>query len=106
MSVGVRRWPITGRETVGAALLSGGIAIFSLLLYGAPPLLNCWMGVGPAPEPATSQCITRLRDASSPFQRLQYDQPLVADMAILLAAFVAAFVVILVVATVARRVAR
>jgi hypothetical protein len=104
--MGASGWPLSRAQTVAAASLGVLVAVTAVLAYGAPPLLICWMGVGPAPEPQTSECLTRLLNAATPFQRLQYDQPLVADMAIALVAFAVTVVVVLGASIVARRVAR
>ena len=59
-------------------LLVGGSALLSFLFaatFGAAPLLICWTGIGPAPEPQTSSCLARKINELAPFDRLTYDEP-------------------------------
>lgn len=87
---------LIGRRRAGVVAAAAGV--ITALLLGGRPLTICWMGVGAAPEPATSSCVAAKVAALSPLERLQYDQPLVGGAVLFLGAF-AVVLVLLVVAS-------
>jgi len=101
-----RRWPLSRAWTVAAAVVSLVVAGAYVLLFGGAPLTICWTGVGPAPEPATSECVQRLRDAMSPLQRLWIDNFGVAAAITFVVAFAVSFAALTVITVMSRRLAR
>lgn len=83
--------------------LCGSLVVVVLVLFLAgPPLLTCWTGVGPPPEPSTSECLVRKWNALSAFDRLQLEQPFVALALAAVVGFVATWLLIRLVSAVRR----
>ena len=94
------------RGTVVAALLAAVAAVTVVLFYGGAPLITCWTGIGPPPEPATTECVQRGLAALTPYQRLWLDDVWVAAVLLFVAAFGIGFAAMRVISVVGRRVAR
>jgi hypothetical protein len=75
------------------------VAVVFALFSGGAPLVVCWMGVGPAPEPQTSECVSSKIAQLSPYERFMFDHTLLG--VVLLAVF--AFITLLALALVVRR---
>jgi hypothetical protein len=76
-------------------------ALVALFLGGR--IINCWMGIGPAPEPQTSQCVARILGAMGPWERFQFDHPLLAAVVVGFVAFVVAMALLLALGAAVRR---
>jgi hypothetical protein len=92
---------VVGRRKAGVVAMLAGIG--TALMLGGRPLTICWTGIGPAPEPATSNCVAAKVAALAPLERLQYDQPLVGGAVLFLGAFAVVFVLLVVVGVILRR---
>lgn len=92
---------VTGRRLAGVIAMLAGVG--TALMLGGRPLTICWTGIGPAPEPATSDCIAAKVAALAPLERLQYDQPLVGGAVLFLVAFAVVFVLLVVAGSILRR---
>jgi hypothetical protein len=99
----VRGFRVTPSDT--ALLLLGAVAIAALagLVLGGRPVSGCWTGVGPAPEPQTSQCEASFVAGLSPFERLEYDAPILAAVLIGVLVFAGLVAALLVARALARR---
>ena len=84
-------------------LVLGAVAAGVALLVGAPPIPICWLGLGPPPEPQTSQCVAAFVAGLSPLEGFEYEHKWLAIGFIGLGVFVAELGLVRLVSVFARR---
>jgi hypothetical protein len=97
--------PRRRRSIARAAVVAtvAGLASASVVLFLGGRIINCWMGIGPAPEPQTSQCVARTLGAMAPWERFQFDHPVLAPVVAGFVTFVLAMALLLALGAAVRR---